>query len=148
MFSCGAAADGVYGVLPISFYPQDNPTRSEPHPHLFRSRSWNQKRYKPSQRLMTRKWLQDSGPGIPDSKPMILLGQCGGWEILQSPCVGGWDSGPPLFDCVLYFINPKMCNFAQCHILKSECAVNNVSDGLLVKWSDLVGWKPPTDPFW
>ena len=81
--------------------------------------------------------------------PMIFLGQCGGWEILESLYVGGWDSRPPLLDCVLYFIDPKMCNFAQCHILKSECAVNNVSDGLLVKWSgDLVGWKPPTDPFW
>lgn len=81
--------------------------------------------------------------------PMIFPEQCGGWEILESPYIGGWDSGPPLFDCVLYFINPKMCNFAQCHILKSECAVNNVSDGLLVKWSgDLVGWKPSMDPFW
>lgn len=72
-------------------------------------------------------------------KPTIFLGQRGGWEILESSCVG-WDSGPPLFDGVPYFINSKVWNLAQCHILKSGCAVNNVSDWLLVRWSGgLVG---------
>ena len=135
----GSSCGWVHGVPPALFHSRDNPLRLEPHP-FFRVQKPRKVVYFPKDSRVTRgRRPQTQVPWLPNPGSF--------WErvvvesrMLESGCISGWDSRPPLLDCVPYFIHSKMHNFAWCHILKAGSAVNNVSDALVVRWmGDLVG---------
>lgn len=90
MFSCGGAADGVYGVLPVLFhFILMTVLRGQSFIPFFSGPEAETKRgCKPSQRLTTCKWLQDSGPGFPDSRSHDLPGTV--WWLKDSGVTLCW----------------------------------------------------------